>query len=303
LYEAPCGQGWIACLCTTRLEEELARCKPRRVLLLNSDAQSAREQQKQLASLGCVAEVVTSVKELCRRAERRESDVVILWADYLGDAGPPLVAQLHALTPAMKVVVAASSASSVAQLEAAYRQQRVFYYAVEPFADTEIRQIIDAAFRGARPQMPPPERPAARAESVGGIWVTNRHGHKVQLLGYPSLPNEQSGLGWWIRQKLTDRLLPMVTTTGDVEISPPAILRAAATCDRVIVLKATDRGRLPGSLVRCTKPDLGSTPGEPAGKVISLEVQPGCRESGLLEFDERTTEALAEHITREIASC
>lgn len=303
LIDEPCGQGWIACLCTTRLEEELARCKPRRVILLNADQASAQQQRKQLADWGYLVDVVASPKELCRRLERRESDVVLLCAESLGDAGPPLVAQLHAAAPWVKVVVAASSASAAAQHEAAYRQQRVFYYAVEPFADTEIRQILHAAFRAGRPQVPPPARRTARAEVVGGICVTNRHGHKVQLLAAPSLLNEKGGLGWRIRQKLTDRLLPIVTTTGDVDISPPSVLKVATSCDRVIVLRATDRGRLPGSLVRCAKPDLGSPDAALADKVISLEVQPNCGEGGPMEFDERTTEALAEHIAREMASC
>jgi len=303
LWDAPCGQGWIACICTTRLEEELARCKPRRVILFNTDPQSAGEQRTQLAALGCAVDVVSSLKELCSLVQRQENPVVVLYADCVGEAGPELVGQIHAAAPGAKVVVAASSACSAAQREAAYRQQGIFYYAVEPFADAEIRQILDAAFRAGPQQTAQAEPPKLRAESVGGIHVINRHGHRVQLLAVPSLPNEKGGLGWRIRQKLTDRLLPIVTTTGDVDVSPPHVLKAAAACDRVIVMTATDRGRLPGSLVRRAKPDLDSPAVEPADKVISLEVQPNCGEGGLLGFDERTTEALAEHIVREMASC
>ncbi len=303
LVEEPCGRGWFACICTTRLEEELARCKLRRVMLFNTDERSGEEQCAQLAALGCMVDIVTSRKELCLRAQRRESDVAVLCADCLDEAGPQLVGQIHAAAPSARVVVIASSACSSPQCEAAYRQQRVFYYAVEPFADTEIRQILDAAFRAVQPQVFPRERRTGGAESVGGICVTNRHGHKVQLLAVPSLSNEKGGLGWRIRQKLMDRLLPMVTTTGDVDISPPSVLKAAAACDRVIVLTATDQGRLPGSLVRRSKPDLGATPGEPAEKVINLEVQPRCGDGGPLEFDPRTIESLAEHVARELASC
>ena len=48
----PCGRGWIACLCTTRFEEEVNSCKPRHVLLVNADARSAESQSRAVAVAG-----------------------------------------------------------------------------------------------------------------------------------------------------------------------------------------------------------------------------------------------------------
>ncbi len=40
----PCGEGWIACVCTTRIEEEMTRCQPRRPVPCNADEASARDE-------------------------------------------------------------------------------------------------------------------------------------------------------------------------------------------------------------------------------------------------------------------
>ncbi len=55
LASDPCGEGWIACICTTR-HEELANCRPRRVVLVNAEDRSAEEQSQKLAALGCQIE-------------------------------------------------------------------------------------------------------------------------------------------------------------------------------------------------------------------------------------------------------
>jgi CheY-like chemotaxis protein/glycine cleavage system H lipoate-binding protein len=44
LSSDPCGEGWIACICTTRYESEAANCRPRRLVLVNSDAVTAEKQ-------------------------------------------------------------------------------------------------------------------------------------------------------------------------------------------------------------------------------------------------------------------
>ena len=58
LVHEPCTGGWIAALCPTRVEEEAAACKPRRVILLNSDANSVALQSKKLTDQGCSVQVV-----------------------------------------------------------------------------------------------------------------------------------------------------------------------------------------------------------------------------------------------------
>jgi len=72
--------------------------------------------------------------------------VLVIDADSFAEDGPEIVRRVNAAAPSMKVVVVASSGSP---WEAAYRQRRIFYYAVEPFADNEILEIFDAALKTA----------------------------------------------------------------------------------------------------------------------------------------------------------
>ena len=299
LLNDPCGAGWIACVCTTRLEEEVSKCKPRRVILANADKSSGQEQCEQLTSLGCQVDVLRDWEELALAMQAPNYTVLVFDADSFGEAGPELVGRVNAAAPSMKVVVVASSES---QWEAAYRQQRIFYYAVEPFADNEILEILDALFRPQSRPSPQAEHRKARLEPISEIRVTNRNGHKVHLLASPGLARERGGLGWRIKQKLADRMLPIVTSWGEADVSPTNIVKTAGTCERVMVLTAKDSGRLPGSLARDTKAEFGSLAGEKTSRVTALEVQPDPSGGGFLGLDERTTKALADYIAQEMAS-
>jgi len=295
----PCGAGWIACICTTRLEEELDRCTPRHVVLLNADGVAAGEQCRQLEALGCKVDVVEDWEELAPAARQEEGGVLIFDAAGFGETGPEVLRRIHPQETPLKVVVVGSPGC---RWETDYRRQRIFYYAVEPFADREIVEILNAAFR-----IPP--RPRGRAanarlltEPMGGVRITNRQGRKVQLLAAPGLLRRGRGLGGVITEKLRDRSLPIVTTMGEGDISPAGVLKAAGAYDRVMVLSARDTGRLPGSLVRDAKAEYVAASRENAGKITTLLVQPDPVGGGLVGLDERTTEALAEHIVREMTS-
>ena len=299
LLSDPCGKGWIACICTTRLEEEMGNCEPRPVILLNADDSTAPSQRRQLESLGCEVCVVEDPEELAPVARRAEHSVLILDAASLGDIGPRLLRQVDPEAHSLKAVVLGSPGC---QWETMYREQKIFYYAVEPFADNEIVDILHAAFR-SHPQ--PHSRKAhckAPSESVSSVRITNRNGYKVQLLGAPGLLWRNDGLGRQILEKLKDRVFPITITAGHEDISPTTVLKAAGSHDRVIVLLAQDIGRLPGSLVRDTKAEYVSASRENASKVTTLVVQADSDDGRFVGSDDRTTEALAEHIVREAAS-
>jgi len=299
LLNDPCGAGWIACVCTTRLEDEIAKCQPRRVILANADESSGQQQREQLTSLGCQVEVASDWDTLALAMQAPDCTAIVFDADSFGEAGPELVGCVNATMPSTKVVVVASSET---RWEAAYRQKRIFYYAVEPFADNEVLEILDALFRPHDRPGPRAEHRGARLEPIGEIRVTNRNGHKVHLLASPGLPQERGGLGWRIKQKLAERMLPIVTSSGEADVSPTNIVKTARASERVMVLTAKDAGRLPGSLARDTKAEFGSVAGEKTSRVTALEVQPDPSGAGFLGLDDRTTNALAEHIVKEMAS-
>ncbi len=295
LVSDPCGEGWLACVCSTRYEEELKNCRPRQVLLVNADPRSAEQQAKRLATLGCQVQVLSDRDAASAALNDIEDRVLILDAASWGDDGPELVGMINSRAPGLRVVVAAPNAA----LETAYRKKKIFYYAVEPFADSEIADILAAAFRMQEP--PKPERPKGPSEPISMIAITNRQGHKVQLMAAPGLLWRNEGLGQEISQKLLAMMLPVVITPGEANLTPANILKTAAACDRVLVLLARDSGLLPGGLARHSKPEFAVESGDAAGKITTLAVQPDAV-GGFAGLDARTCSALADHIVREMAS-
>ncbi len=291
----PCGHGWIACVCTTQYEDEADRCRRRRVLLANSDPVSAEQQTAKLTALGCQVRHVADRDGVAAALDDPEKQVLFLDAASFDTAGPEIVSLVNERAPRLRIIVVAPPDGP---WESAYRKQKIFYYAVEPFADNEIADILTAAFR---PQEPTPaEQRKEPSEPISMISITNRNGHKIQLLAAPGLLWRNEGLGRQIGQKLLQRMFPLAITPGVANLTPANILKTAAANDRLMVLLARDSGLLPGCLARDTKPDFGVDPGEAAGKVTTLAVQPDVM-GGFAGLDSRTTDALADHVVREMA--
>jgi DNA-binding response OmpR family regulator len=297
LAASPCREGWIAAICPTRFEEETRNCSRRNVILFNSDPASAARQGDKLRGLGCAVRVVARWDELEPLLENQGTNVLVMADAGLDQRGPDLVGRINAAAPTMKIVLAAGPEC---KLEAAYRVHRLFYYAIEPFADNEIAEILDAAFRlsVAGPHDQGRKTPAG---GLSNVTIANRQGKKVKLLVTPRLMHRQEGLGALLCQKLLDRLFPMETVLGDASLEPTDILKAAGTCDRLVVLVTKDCQLLPGSLVRDAKAEFISISGDGASKVTILAVQP-CAGGGLAQLDAPTTAALAEQVVCDMAS-
>jgi CheY-like chemotaxis protein/glycine cleavage system H lipoate-binding protein len=294
----PCGEGWIACISPTRLDEEMEKCSPRRVILLSQNPTSAQEQTEKLRRLGCNVCTVSDPKDL--EATRKENDCPVFLFDgaTFGTEGPSIVGAINAQNPSMKVVVFGVTDGL---LESAYRIRRIFYYAVEPFADNEIADILAAAFQ---PQPAPPFCLHREfAQTLGSISITNRNRTRVRLMAASGLLRQEEGLGQLLRHKLMQRQFPLESSPSETDITPMNILSAAGRCDRLIVLMAQDIGRLPGSVARDTKAEYVALVGSGADKVTTLLVQPSGNEASPLGFEPGVTEALADHLVREMASC
>lgn len=144
IRDNPCCDGWIVRVRPSRLEEDLSRCKLRRVALVCYDDRSMSEQVGRLSALGCRVSAADGWERLSPILRRGECDVILLDADSLGPQGPVLARRINETEPEMKIVVTASVDCTQ---EAAYRAHRIFYFALAPFADYEIVDILDAVFR------------------------------------------------------------------------------------------------------------------------------------------------------------
>ena len=301
LASDPFGDGWVACICPTRGEEESQNCRLRRVILANADAVSANEQCAKLSKLGCQVNIVKSWKDLAPTLIEADDAILMIDAASFGEPGLDLVGRTNEASPSMKIVVVASPEC---KWEAAYRERRILYYAVRPFDDNEIVDILNAAFRSRGHLHARVEYSKAPPQPVSGFCITNGTGKKVRLVAATGLLRCDDGLGGQISHKLRDRLYAVEVTEDEVAaITPVALLDAARTCDRLLVLLAKDTGRLPGSLVRDTLGGFASALCENSGNITTLVVQPPSPGDRCLEFDERTTAALAEHIAQEMALC
>ncbi|MBN2293683.1 MAG: response regulator [Pirellulales bacterium] len=299
LFEDSFGAGWIACICSTRLEDESDQLTPRVVVLVNTDAVTAAKQQEQLTALGCRVVVADGDDSAVEAAKSSQNHVFFFDADSLGSRGPELVREVRSLGEGKKMIVMAVSDY---RWETAYRDQGIFYYTIEPFVDNEIIDVLNDAFRRQPPSTRRTEHSRHPIKPLHAIQSTNRNGHKVQLLASPGLLSRYEGLGAAIVEKVMKHYLPIAMKTVDTEITPNVVLDVAKTCDRVMVLLSKDMGRLPGSLVRDTKAEYVSAARENASRATTLVVQPDATGWGFTGFEDRTTEALAEHIVNEMIS-
>lgn len=298
-WEYPCQEAWIARLRPTELEHDVAACRTRNVVLAGADKTRAEAQRANLKSHGCKVRIACALEEIGQGLRSEECNLVVLDATSFGERGPEMVRKINTALPEVKVVVIADSGS---ELEAAYRANKIFYYAVEPFEDKEIIDILEAAFRPTI--SPPPEGRASSSLSnwVSKIRITNRLRENVTLLASGETLLHHKGVGFLLIQSILDGAYPIQVRVGADEITPAKISEEASECDRLLVLLAEDTGRIPGSLVWDAETELIKAAGEAARKTTTLLVQPESPEGVPLVFDARTTRALAEHILERMTS-
>jgi FixJ family two-component response regulator/glycine cleavage system H lipoate-binding protein len=298
LLTDPCGKGWIACVSPTRLEEETKSCAPRRVILLSRNKQSADAYEEKLRWLGCDVGTIVAPADLDAFRKNFDSQVLLFDAASFGAEGPGIVGDINAKDPAIKIVILASTDGAT---ESAYRIRRIFYYAVEPFADNEIADVVAAVFQ-APASTASTTKHRSVSQTLNGVSITNNNGKRVRLLAAPGLLHHEDGLGQLLRQKLLNRRFPLESSPDEIQITPMNLLSLANRCDRLVVLLAQDIGRLPGSLAHDTKAEYVALTGPGADKVTTLLVQPAESVEHPLNFDAPQIDALAELLVGEMAA-
>ncbi|UCF33912.1 MAG: response regulator [Phycisphaerales bacterium] len=301
LSKEPLKAGWLATICPTRFEEEVDRCRVRNVLLVSSNREVADQQADVLNGLGCRVRVIEEAKTLTSALLDPEEVVIVFDGASHGERGPELVQWINELSPDVRIVVVASRGS---RWEAAYRQRKILYYAVEPFADYEIIDVMDAAFRTLLPRSPSPEGPHGVHEPLTRMSITKGSGRTVRLVAAPNLFVRNKRLAALIAARLRDRLYNVeLCGKNDVDLTPLGLLNESRSCDHLLVLVTRDVHRLPGSLVRTTFGDVAAGLYEKPQPITTLTVQPAKSDRGDLDFDESTLAALAEHIAEEMSLC
>ena len=260
--QRPCGEGWIACICATRNEEmeqlqaaasasRQLRSRFRPTSRPHADGTGVR--MEKAADPGCPAGV----------PRRKRRAVVFLDAASLCEAGPGLVERINRQAPHARIVVIGSPAGAS---EAAYRKQKIFYYAVEPFADNEIADILVGVFHAAEPQPAKSERGKGPSEPISSVSITNRNLHKIQLLAAPGCCGATRG--WGIDRAETAR--PDVPrrrhSRRNTTHARPTSSRRPESATAPWCLAGPRQRLLPGGLAGDTKPEFEVEPGQCGGQ-------------------------------------
>jgi DNA-binding NtrC family response regulator/glycine cleavage system H lipoate-binding protein len=294
-FEDPCRDGWIACIRPTRLADDLRTCRPRTLVLASTDDLRSRKEGRALTHLGCRVLTAWSVEGVLERLHDSQASVLLVDAATFGDQGPVLVEAVGTALPDVKIVILADRQT---RREAYYRGNRIFYFAVEPFADHEIADILQVAFLRRLGPQTTTRPPVGLPKWVRKICVINQRGERISLLTSRGVMQESSGVGRQLIRAIQSRAMPIQVTLGYGALSPTELQQEIDLSQRVVVIEAVDSGRLQGSLQR--GPGTGRVPEPAAERVVVLSIQPGRSESGTMALDMRTTEALVEHILREM---
>ena len=267
------------------------------MILLSQNRESAKSQAEKLQRLGCDVRAIAD-RQGPEAAARLRSHVLLFDGTAFGTEGRAWSAQSTPSDPAMKIIVLASTDCI---MEPAYRIRRIFYYAVEPFADNEIADILAAAFQ------PPPARRCRHtefAQPLNGIFDHQSQSH-ARAAGGGAGPAAARGRSGPIAAAQADAAAVPAGKLAqrDARSRPMNLLSLASRCDRVMVLLAQDFGRLPGSLARDTKAEFIALVGAGADKVTTLLVQPSGSEQPAWLRAAPSLDALAEHLVREMATC
>jgi len=296
LWEHPCGLGWVAKIAPTRLEQEEARLAARDMVAVTMNRDFLEFYRDKLSRIGCDVREVEPTDKAALHRLAETSGVVLLDAASCGPAGLEAVEQLQQELPDTKIVVVAPEGTPQ---QDSLRSQRLFYYAVPPLEDSEILDIVDSCYR--LPKKPNAPKPSSQNLPISALHVDTDAGRRVTVLVPGNLLQRETGLGLALRNKILQRLLPLETGLGDLEMTPTRVLREAAKSDRVIVLTTADQSRIPGSLAPHRHGSLAQFIGVDVQNVTVLAIQPKDTSTDIPKLDTTTLDALAEHIIDEVA--
>jgi DNA-binding response OmpR family regulator/glycine cleavage system H lipoate-binding protein len=285
-WQEPFRSGWIARIRPVRLGEEMAALKARQVVLVGKDRERSGELATRLFHLGCF---VNGCGTGIKAQNIADPGVLMVDASSCGEEGVQAVARLKETLPELKVIVLGDGDS---RWEASYRTHGIFYYAVEPFEDMEITDILFEAFRSPVPPLEEAYPTTFLPRYLSRLRLTNRRGRKVSLLVDGGLLSRKRGMGRLLVTKILERYCPLETTLTErpAGLDEAKIPREAEACDFLLILRPDNTERLPGSMKIEPRGE-----GEPEGSA-RIAIQPGTTGDLPLDFDARTNEALVDSI-------
>jgi DNA-binding NtrC family response regulator len=117
----------------------------KRLLIVDPNAEDARQLASIFVEEGCDVEVNASLSEVARRIGEATFDCVIMDVDLPEMPGYMAVSILKAIDPKVQVIMTA--AENTAELEAEVRKQDIFYYYIKSFDQEELVEAVQDVFK------------------------------------------------------------------------------------------------------------------------------------------------------------
>jgi CheY-like chemotaxis protein len=117
----------------------------RKILVVDSDTEAARELSSLFIKEGCDVEICTGITKAAERVKNVQFDCVIMDVNLPEMTGYEAVSILKAIDPKVQIIM--TSAENTAELEAKVRKQNIFYYHIKSFDRKELIEAVRDAFK------------------------------------------------------------------------------------------------------------------------------------------------------------
>jgi hypothetical protein len=247
----------------------------------------SQERRDLFSAFGCEVHAESILGPVEGWLKGKNSPLVVIDAESYGAEGPKWVQEMKVRCPAAKIAVIGSKGS---RWESEYRANQILYYAIEPFVEREVSDMLQAAFRVK--EKPVQEKPISPRlpNWISKIEIRNRHSKRVKLLVSGEVLHRSKGTGLQLQELILRNNYPVTATVGAKSYNVMDMMKELENCDRLIVLEAVDHGRIPGTAEISAGSKLLKGFCDHSSEIETISVlvdQEG------LTFDSRTNEALA----------
>jgi len=245
-WNHPCQDAWIAVIQPTQFSLDVQQCKARNAILLTRTEQWY-EETRILEHLACRVSTVETYEELIEKIQANNASLVFLDAASYGISGPGIVRKLKVSHPNVKTVVV-QDLDNIRETD--YRIAAPFYYAMNPFQDGEILDIVNAAFQEERKTIPYSHGSEYLPKRINHIKITNRKGENISLFSSSNLLVRHQGVGWEVIESILHQGYPLHVNLTSQDSLEEEMRNELQVSEKVFFLESSDAGRIPGSMMK-----------------------------------------------------
>jgi DNA-binding response OmpR family regulator/Ni,Fe-hydrogenase maturation factor len=295
-------KSWIAVIKPENPEKDIKASEIRRILLLGKESNKENHYFNQLTQMGYVTITAKSIDKAIELINKEKIKVVLVDAIKFMDNGPEYIKRIKKECNITKIIGLNNPNS---KFEILYRENRMFYYGVNPISNQEMADVLNCAFCDKKYSEPlKSDEISLLPKTISKIRITNKYSKKVTLLAYDNILQNNEGIGYLLMKNLIERSYPIeaVHCRARKSLSDTTemqnIINEKEKNDRIIIVHTKNLNKIPGSIIKKTEEFKNSSGAD--NLITTISVQPPV--SNKNTFDNTTTRSLAELIINEMAS-